>query len=264
VTSCARRAVNDTSRRACTAGCPLPNSVTPADRHHYRWSLIRDTRGRGCGRPVAHGRVSRSGQTAMWSGSSSSRTRSFMPCASIISRAVECAPPGRARHIRPHGLRRPLLAAGAVAQGLAAGPAVIGSRPCGGPGPTPPGHGSPPAPSRRARGSPSGARRTHPWRSRCRAHRSARRQNNPRLVRQRGCDGGALLLAAGHLGRRPAGTMGEPQHPRAVSAGPLGAQPVRQAGEPHRHDHVLRSGQVGKQVAVGLLPDEAGRWCAGN
>jgi hypothetical protein len=80
-------------------------------------------------------------------------------------------------------------------------------------------------------------------------------KKDPGLVRQCGGDGGALLLAAGHLSRRPAGAVGESEHLQQL-AGPLGAQPARQAGEPHRHDHVLQDSQVGKQVAVGLLPDD--------
>src|SRR5215470_16202127 len=89
------------------------------DRHHDVRGLVRGTRaGHGCGLTIAHGRpplplspgcpgagwvelpfgspggvapsapapAVRSGQTPMWSGSCCSRTRSFMPSASVISR----------------------------------------------------------------------------------------------------------------------------------------------------------------------------------
>jgi hypothetical protein len=76
------------------------------------------------------------------------------------------------------------------------------------------------------------------------------------LVGERHRNSGPLLLAAGHLVGPALQAVGQAEQFEQLSrARP--ACPGALAGQPHRQLHVLLRGQVGQQVARGLLPDEA-------
>ena len=79
-----------------------------------------------------------------------------------------------------------------------------------------------------------------------------------RGVRERHGDGDPLLLAAGQLGGTPVGLLPHTEQVEQV-VHPLAPLGPPHPGHRHRHRHVLGGGQVGQQVARGLLPHEADR-----
>ena len=77
-----------------------------------------------------------------------------------------------------------------------------------------------------------------------------------RVVRQRGGDRGPLLLAARHLVGLAIRAVPHAEYAEQL-VGPAPALTASGPGEAHRQHDVLPGGQVRKQVARGLLPDEA-------
>ena len=193
----------------------------------------------------------RSGQTPMWSGSASSRTRSRMPRSSVISRG-SCRRQARSSTAALHRVVRDLavVAGGRAPVDLGAGPAVPGSR-------------------RRRRttvdtaGSCVTISTVTPSSvfARCSAPNTSAAvarvqlagglvgEQHLRLVDQRGRDGRALLLAAGRSG--PADGPGS--RPGRAGRGKSAERAWRfafpPARQPHRQLDVLLRGQVRQQVA---------------
>ncbi len=220
-TSWPRLTVNDTSRRACTAVCPLPKV-----RDTPRAATISLDRLTLPAAPAGHEPVSRSGQTPMWPGSCCSRTRSLhAERLGHLARQLDPAGPVQHRVLDrvPGGVA--VLVGAVVAERLAAGPAV-------------PDRDRAPDLGRHRRvvghhehghaqlGVGRLQRREHLPRGG--AVQLAGRlvgEQHPRAVGQRGGDRGALLLAAGHLGRLAPGAVRHAQHVQQLAgrAGPAAA-----------------------------------------
>ena len=80
-------------------------------------------------------------------------------------------------------------------------------------------------------------------------------QEHPRVVREGDRDRGALLLAAGELGRPAVGAVTDLEQVEELHDAAFAVFGLV-AGDGHRHRDVLRRREIGQQVAGGLLPDE--------